>query len=152
MSVRFLYRVELNAQSGKNGKNGKVFMKKLKENEGKTPGEFIGDCGIATPAYCRRRRCGFHGVCGGMHPEEIKTAAEWISRRCWRRKAPNLRHSSYGLKHVFESETGAYASNGSFIRAAVGLGYKVFAADYPNCYLNIGVKTPRNRRFWARRG
>ena len=60
--------------------------------------------------------------------EKIKT----ISRRC----------TSYGLKHVFERDTGRYVTNGAFICAAIhsGFDYKLIPGS-PNVPFNISERS-----------
>lgn len=50
---------------------------------------------------------------GGLAPRKAKCLHRWLrpflpTNRQWR-------HNSYGLKHVFERETGVYLINGAFI-------------------------------------
>ena len=114
-------------------------------------GEKINDCGIVFENYCRKRclhRKGYPQCDRPTKSNEVRAAHTWIKQRCWERKTMNLSRSSYGLKHDMEHETGEYVSNGNFIKAAMLLGYRT-RPDYPNCFFNMGIKTKRNRRFWA---
>lgn len=55
----------------------------------------------------------------------------------------NERHTSYGLKHIFEkSQYGFYISNGMFKGAMLKLGYKYTQChpSSPNWYFNISEK------------
>lgn len=54
---------------------------------------------------------------------EIIAASRWISARWARIKTINHRHSSYGLKHIYERVTGEYTTNGQFITAMLLAGF-----------------------------
>lgn len=59
--------------------------------------------------------------------DEVRAAADWIKRQR-PVKAFNTRHTSYGYKHAVERwwrdrGVGVYVANGSFIAAAIGLGW-----------------------------
>ncbi len=115
-------------------------------------GEKINDCGIVTKNYCRRKclhRSRYPKCDAQTKSDEVNAAKDWIKHRFWERKTINCNRSSYGLKHDMESETGIYVSNGSFIEAAMLLGYRM-KPDYPNCFFNMSIKTKRNKRYWAR--
>jgi hypothetical protein len=88
------------------------------------------------------------------HLDEIAMCADWAKLQ-QPTKAINRRHSSYGYKHHVESwcrkrnkcgeDLPTYFANGSFIAAAVGLGFEFNRAD-PNVYFNFSertVKAPR---------
>jgi hypothetical protein len=113
--------------------------------------EIINDCGIVTDNYCQIK-CPHRKNC--LKPDtttkkdEVQAAQKWIEQRCWERRTINWNRSSYGLKHDMERETKTYVSNGSFIKAAVYLGYRV-RPDYPNGFFNMGIKTERNKRYWV---
>lgn len=66
--------------------------------------------------------------------KEIETCKQWIKKYCQPKKATKngRAYSSYFLKHRVESTYGldCYVSNGSFIAAAVELGYE-FVRDDP---------------------
>lgn len=72
--------------------------------------------------------------------KEIDICKQWIKQYCTPKKATKngRAYSSYFLKHRVESSYGltCYVSNGSFIQAAIDLGYE-FVRDDPfsiNCY------------------
>src|SRR5687767_4703646 len=55
----------------------------------------------------------------------IGRCADWIRANVTPRKTINRSRSSYGLKHDVERASGrAYVTNGAFIAAAIGLGFK----------------------------
>lgn len=71
--------------------------------------------------------------------DEVRAAADWISRQ-ERSTRENKNHSSYGYKHKVESwfrkrGHSVYVANGSFIAAAVGLGWNPVAI--PDCIANV---------------
>ena len=82
-----------------------------------------------------------------MH--EVAACVDWLDTAN-RIKSLNKRHSSYGYKHLVQSwcqsrvERGevvpTYIANGSFIAAAVGMGFS-FEPEGPNAYFNISEKS-----------
>ena len=83
----------------------------------------ITDCGIFdADSYCE---CNGKCIEMGYPPRpEIESAKKWIKQWFDARKTINDRHSSYALKHIMERHTDTYVSNGSFIRAAIELGFE----------------------------
>lgn len=82
--------------------------------------------------------------------DEVRAAADWISRQ-ERSARANKSHSSYGYKHHverwFRKRGGnVYVANGSFIAAAVGLGWNLIPIpDSPNvgfCFAERTVADP----------
>ncbi|KYF96113.1 hypothetical protein BE20_04475 [Sorangium cellulosum] len=82
------------------------------------------------------------------HSEEITACADWIKRQ--RPIASyNVRHTSYGYKHSVErwfDERGGphlYVANGSFIAAALGLGFeaKLDHPRSPNVHFKFSERT-----------
>ncbi|MDC3956273.1 hypothetical protein KEG38_20600 [Polyangium jinanense] len=82
------------------------------------------------------------------HLEELAACADWIKRQ--RPIASyNVRHTSYGYKHSVErwfDERGGphlYVANGSFIAAALGLGFeaKLNNAGPPNVHFKFSERT-----------
>jgi hypothetical protein len=69
----------------------------------------------------------------------IGRCADWMRANVTARKAINHNRSSYGLKHDVERASGAYVTNGSFIAAAIGLGFK-FRTRGPNAYFNFSIR------------
>lgn len=57
----------------------------------------------------------------------------------------NHRHTSYGLKHVYERATGEYCSNGQFITAALIRGYE---ADLSRHNASFAMSERSIRRAW----
>lgn len=96
----------------------------------------------------------------GERPDayQVRHCEEWIKRFARPRKTINLDISGYGLKHVveqwsFEGEVWpgrGYCTNGSFIEAALNLGYKFLPAGWgrnPNAYFNMRLKKYRKSRY-----
>lgn len=54
----------------------------------------------------------------------------WLSLNIAPTCAINKRHSSYGLKHIYERFTSEYCSNGQFITAALICGYRADFSHY----------------------
>lgn len=80
---------------------------------------------------------------------EPRSLAQFLATRQWlrrfeKRKTLNRKGSSYGLKHVAETDIG-YMTNGVFIAAAIAEGFAVKRfEDTPNALLNI------TQRAWTR--
>lgn len=68
---------------------------------------------------------GFGGLAPPPPQREIDICKAWISKWITKRKTINHMYTSYAIKHVIEEFDGSYASNGSFIQAAIELGYEV---------------------------
>lgn len=66
---------------------------------------------------------------------------EWLATKV-RIATVNDRHSSYGLKHMMQRETGFYVTNGIFIAAAIhsGFVYKVYPGS-PNVCFGISERS-----------
>lgn len=70
-----------------------------------------------------------------MPREERTEVLAWIRDNIRPRKTPNHRHSSYGMKHILESDTGIYLTNNQFKDAMMLCGYMPLDADELNwCY------------------
>lgn len=87
---------------------------------------------------------------------EVAACADWIKEQR-SIKTLNRRHTSYGYKHRVEKWIGdrggphLYIANGSFIAAAIGLGFDFRPAHprSPNCYFNFSEKTVKALRSVA---
>ena len=53
-----------------------------------------------------------------------KTVYDWIAHNIVPRNTPNRWHSSYGLKHIFQSDTGIYLTNNEFKDAMLRCGFQ----------------------------
>lgn len=66
----------------------------------------------------------------------------WIEKNIFPRKTPLGYPSSYGLKHVFEQDTGIYTTNNQFKDAMLLLGfYPVYEGEL-NWHFCISKKSP----------
>jgi hypothetical protein len=69
---------------------------------------------------------------------EKQSLLSWIESNLTKKDTFNHRHSSYGLKNLFESsETGFYLTNGAFKGAMLVGGFKVKDASVVNWQFNI---------------
>lgn len=67
--------------------------------------------------------------------EEINLVRNWIDKNIRPRKTPLLDHTSYGIKHILESDTGLYLTNNEFKDAMLLCEYKPVDPDELNwCY------------------
>lgn len=76
-----------------------------------------------------------------LTPGEQKRLTDWISKNLGPAKTFNDRHTSYGLKHVFESNGGCYVGNGAFKGAMLKCGFKVKDKAALNWVFNISEKS-----------
>lgn len=68
---------------------------------------------------------------------------DWISQNLSPIKSFNSKHTSYGLKHLFEdSKKGFYIYNGAFKGAMLKLGFEPQNEKDVNWYFNISEKSP----------
>lgn len=73
-----------------------------------------------------------------LTPGEQHRLVEWIKNNFEPIRTFNLRHTSYGLKHIFErSPGGFYIGNGAFKGAMLKCGYKVRDKADLNWHFNI---------------
>ncbi len=100
---------------------------------------------------------GILGEDGEPDPKQVALCRAWLERNATHRHTINTRHSSYGLKHAVERDSNSggrreYVSNGSFICAAIDLGYKCVPCSWcsPNVYFAISFG-PRRAREKAER-
>lgn len=81
---------------------------------------------------------------------EIQLAVEWIKNNIIPRKTPNPDHSSYGLKHRMEEETGLYTTNNQFKDAMLMCGFHPDNETALNWTYCISAKSPCIIRYKAR--
>lgn len=70
---------------------------------------------------------------------QIEVAQKFLDTYCRKRKTINRDRTSYGWKHLAQSVTGEYISNGAFIAAALLKGYEMDGSHHKNQFLNIGI-------------
>lgn len=96
-----------------------------------------------------------------LSPASVRTIDNivvWLALRIEPTRTINRRHTSYGLKHIYEAETSEYCSNGQFITAALLCGYGADFSHYNPCFAmsercirrawDIAHGTP-HRRAWT---
>jgi len=79
-----------------------------------------------------------------LPPERQDILRRWIQEHLTPRKSPNLRYSSYNLKHRFEADRahgGFYVSNGIFKGAMKECGYVAQFEDDTNWIFSISNKS-----------
>jgi hypothetical protein len=76
-----------------------------------------------------------------LTPGEQKHLTDWIKANLEPIQGFNLRHTSYGLKHIFEKTGGFYIGNGAFKGAMLKCGYKVKDKSALNWSFNISEKS-----------
>jgi hypothetical protein len=75
---------------------------------------------------------------------EQQTLLSWINSNLTKKDTFNHRHSSYGLKSLFESsETGFYVTNGTFKGAMLVCGFRVKDTSAINWKFNISNASVR---------
>jgi hypothetical protein len=77
-----------------------------------------------------------------LSPEEQLTLSSWVATYLEPIKSFNERHTSYGLKHLFESsEEGFYITNGAFKGAMLDCGFRVKDETALNWAFNVSEKS-----------
>ena len=76
-------------------------------------------------------------------PREVQEEVyEWIRDNIIPRKTPNHRHSSYGIKHILQGDSGIYLTNNEFKDAMMRCGFLPVDADELNWIYRISEKSP----------
>lgn len=78
--------------------------------------------------------------------ETQKKVLKWIKQHCVRIKTINRRHSSYGLKHILERDTGIYLTNNQFKHAMLLAGHNPTNEKDLNWYFRIGSRALNSNR------
>lgn len=76
-----------------------------------------------------------------LTPGEQQHLVDWIESNLIPIQTFNDRHSSYGLKHLFERNGGFYIGNGAFKGAMLRCGYKVKDKSALNWTFNVSEKS-----------
>jgi len=80
-------------------------------------------------------------------PKETQEAVlDWIRKNIQPRKTPSRRHSSYGIKHFLEDDTGIYLTNNQFKDAMMLCGYGPVDENELNWHYCISEKSPAFQR------
>lgn len=66
----------------------------------------------------------------------------WIRENIMPRKTPNRCHSSYGIKHILEGDTGIYLTNNEFKDAMMRCGFLPVDENELNWTYRISEKSP----------
>ena len=76
-------------------------------------------------------------------PQEVQEEVyAWIRANIVPRKTPNRRHSSYGIKHILQGDSGIYLTNNEFKDAMMQCGFLPEDADELNWAYRISEKSP----------
>lgn len=80
-------------------------------------------------------------------PLDVKhEVLKWITENIHPRKTPNLKHTSYGLKHIFQRDTKIYLTNNEFKDAMMICGYYPTNEHKLNWTYCISQKSPAFKR------
>ena len=74
--------------------------------------------------------------------EEVEMVCNWISENIYPRKTPMYDKTSYGLKHILESDTGLYLTNNEFKDAMLMCGFEPVNENELNWVYCISKKSP----------
>ena len=78
--------------------------------------------------------------------EEQAAVMKWISDNIRAIRSVNDRHSSYGIKHILEHDTGIYLTNNQFKHGMMLGGYEPVDPSELNWKYRISEKSPAFRR------
>lgn len=81
-----------------------------------------------------------------LSDDEQKLVLDWIRVSFMPIKTVNKRHTSYGLKHLLQHETGLYLTNNQFKHAMLLSGYYPEKAGDLNWCFRISEKSPALKR------
>ncbi|RKD26710.1 hypothetical protein BEP19_16020 [Ammoniphilus oxalaticus] len=76
-----------------------------------------------------------------LTPGERRRLTEWVKANLTPIQSFNVRHTSYGLKHIFEKNGGFYIGNGAFKGAMIECGFKVQDKTALNWVFNVSEKS-----------
>jgi hypothetical protein len=72
---------------------------------------------------------------------------DWIHTNLVQIKTPNMGHTSYGLKHILERDTGIYMGNNAFKDAMLICGFKPVDERELNWHFYLSKKSPAFKIF-----
>lgn len=81
------------------------------------------------------------GLMAHYQQDVVGTVMDWISENISPRKTPLTSHTSYGIKHLLERDTGIYLTNNEFKDAMLQAGYEPIDADALNWCHRISKKS-----------
>ncbi len=73
----------------------------------------------------------------GLSEHDREVLLRWIEKTMIPRKTTNQRYSSYGLKHIYQDDTGEYVNNGEFKGAMILAGFLPHDATALNPHYSI---------------
>lgn len=83
--------------------------------------------------------------------EDQERAIMWIKENIQPRKTPNERHTSYGIKHLFEHVVGGfYMTNGEFKGAMSAAGFEPVLKGDLNWSYRVSNKSPAFKNGYGR--
>lgn len=82
------------------------------------------------------------GLITNHSQEEIDLVLNWIDANICPRKTPLLDYTSYGIKHILQSDTGIYLTNNEFKDAMILCGYTPVNPDELNWCYCISRRSP----------
>lgn len=83
-------------------------------------------------------------------PPEVKTALDdWIQLKFEPARRMNRDRTSYGLKHLFQRESGIYIYNGAFKGAMLAAGFMPDDPDDQNWYFKMKDRIPDSFYGWV---
>jgi hypothetical protein len=87
-----------------------------------------------------------------LDTETQQLLCDWIIQNICPEQTPNPHHSSYGMKHRFQADTGIYVYNGQFKAAMQLCGFKAVNKNEQNWHYRICEKSPAfeypRARYW----
>lgn len=81
-----------------------------------------------------------------LDAETQSAVMKWISKYIHPIETVNRKHTSYGLKHMLQSDTGIYLKNEQFKGAMIEAGLLPYFADEHNWRFRISEKYLRSRK------
>lgn len=82
-----------------------------------------------------------------LKPEERETLLAWVKTYIHEATYVNHRRTSYGLKHLFQHDTGIYVTNNQFKDAMIECGFFPVDPDELNWKYKISEKWLKNRNW-----
>jgi transcriptional regulator with XRE-family HTH domain len=78
-----------------------------------------------------------------MDPERRKLLLDWIYQNLNYCSSVNSKHTSYGMKHIYQSKTGNYVTNGEFKGAMLEAGFKMVPCSKTsiNCHFSVSERS-----------
>lgn len=95
--------------------------------------------------YTNENGCTDGALLTDLPEEEQKLVLEWIRDKIRPIKGVNIHHSSYGMKHILEHDTGIYLTNNQFKHAMLISGHEPDNARRLNWLFRISEKSPAFR-------